>query len=80
MHADSGCYGNLALLSQQGCAAQLAERGTEVVMSPYPDMGSKIALVAWMVLEKFDEFDEQRIKDFINAHMNSTRAPERWAE
>ena len=58
----------------------LAERGTEVVMSPYPDMGSKIALVAWMVLDKFDEFDEQRIKDFINAHMNSTRAPERWAE
>ena len=59
--------------------AEIARRAPEVVMSPYPDMGNRIALVAWRVLDKFDEFDEQRVADFVNAHMNSTRAPERLA-
>ena len=57
--------------------AAIARQANKLVMSPYPDIGAKIALVAWRVVDKFDEFDEQRVKDFINAHTNSPRAPER---
>ena len=60
--------------------ADIARREREVVMSPYPDMGSKIALVAWTVVDKLDELDEERVVDFINAHRNSNRAPEFWAD
>ena len=59
--------------------AAIARQAAEVVMSPYPDMDNKIALVSWRVIDKFDDFDEQRVTDFVNAHMNSPRAPEREA-
>ena len=48
----------------------------EVVMSPYPGMGSRIALTSWTFIDKFDLFDEERINGFIAAHLNSTVAPE----
>lgn len=55
---------------------EVVNQGSKVVLSPYPDMDSIIALTAWNYIDKFDEFDELRIADFINAHMNSHNAPE----
>ena len=55
------------------------EANLKVVMSPYPGMPTKIALTAWTFIDAFDEFDENRIKDFINAHESSPNAPERFA-
>jgi hypothetical protein len=55
------------------------EANLKVVMSPYPGMPNKIALTAWTFIDAFDEFDENRIKDFINAHESSPNAPERFA-
>lgn len=39
-----------------------------VILAPYPDMDSRIALTAWTRILKLDEFDEQRITNFINAY------------
>ena len=70
----------------EGCdelADQLAEivrdstrQGLKVIMSPYPDLGATITLTAWRFIDKFDAFDEQRIRDFIEAHESSPNAPE----
>ena len=39
-----------------------------VLVAPYPDMDATIALVAWTRLDTFDQFDEGRIRRFIEAH------------
>jgi hypothetical protein len=39
-----------------------------VVLAPYPDMDSTIALTAWGRIDKFDQFDEERIVAFIDAY------------
>ncbi len=57
----------------------ITRRARRAVMSPYPDMDTQIALTAWNYIDKFDEFDEQRIEDFINAHLDSGNAPESGA-
>ena len=36
--------------------------------SAHKDMGSRIALTAWHRLDKFEEFDEGRIRDFIERY------------
>ena len=65
-----------------GCSELVAQlRGivagaTKVIMSPYPNMSTTIALTAWNYQDTFDEFDEDRIKEFIRAHVNSSNAPE----
>ena len=56
-------------------ARNLARR-YKVVMSPYPDMDSKIALTAWNFLDKFEEYDEPRVQRFLLDHVNSPNAPE----
>ena len=48
----------------------------KVIISPYPGMDRKIALVAWNYLDKFDVFDEARILKFLQEHVNSSNAPE----
>ena len=52
----------------------------KVLMSPYPDMGSTIALTAWTFKDEFDEFDEERVKDFILVHESSGNSPEPTAQ
>jgi hypothetical protein len=65
-----------------GCpelASQLAEFASKypkIVVSPYPGIETRIALTAWTYLDKFDEFDAERITDFIEAHINSPESPE----
>ena len=39
-----------------------------VVLAPYPDMDDRIALTAWGRIDKFEEFDEDRIVAFIDAY------------
>ena len=67
----------------EGQLAAIVERAVgenlKVIMSPYPDMDSGIALTAWNFLDKFQEFDEDRVKDFISAHESSPNAPEALA-
>jgi Protein of unknown function (DUF3105) len=53
-------------------AAKLAEivrrYETQVILAPYPDMRTRIALTAWTRLDGFDDFDEARIVRFIRAY------------
>ncbi|HSN73523.1 MAG TPA: DUF3105 domain-containing protein [Anaerolineae bacterium] len=39
-----------------------------VVLAPYPDMESRIALTAWTRIDTFDDFDAERIERFIKAY------------
>ena len=79
-------YVNLHYDCPEGCSELLqqltdivekaADRGGKVLMSPYPDMDSRIALTAWTFIDKFDVFDEERISEFVNSHESSPNAPE----
>ena len=39
-----------------------------VILAPYPDMDARIALTAWGRIDKFDDFDADRIVDFIKSY------------
>ena len=41
---------------------------TQVILAPYPEMRTRIALTAWTRLDAFDDFDEARIVRFIRAY------------
>ncbi|MFQ5657134.1 MAG: DUF255 domain-containing protein [Candidatus Methylomirabilales bacterium] len=51
--------------------AAIAKRydGRQVILAPYPGMDHKIALTAWTRIDKFNEFDEERIVRFIAAYI-----------
>ncbi len=55
---------------------EAVERGGKVLLSPYPDMETKIALTAWTFIETMEAFDEVRIRDFMVTHESSPNAPE----
>ncbi|HEY3302099.1 MAG TPA: DUF3105 domain-containing protein [Candidatus Binatia bacterium] len=46
-----------------------------VILAPYPDMKEKIALTAWSRIDKFDDFDENRIVRFIEAYIHIDHHP-----
>ena len=77
-HAGVGIHYNCP----EGCeelVAQLdeiASRFAKTILSPYPDMDTRIALVAWSYIDQFEVFDAERVEDFIRGHMNSQDAPE----
>ena len=50
--------------------------GLKLLMSPYPDMDSKLALTAWDFILRLDEYDEELVKEFIDSHESSPNAPE----
>ena len=52
------------------------DENLKVLMSPYPDMDTTIALTAWTFIDQFDQFDEKRVRDFIRAHESSPNSPE----
>lgn len=54
----------------------IANKGTKVILSPYPNMSTTIALTAWNYQDTLTEFDEERITEFVRAHVNSHNAPE----
>ena len=76
LHYD--CPDGCAELVRQltGIVDEATERVGKVLMSPYPDMETRIALTAWTFIDKFDEFDDARISDFIGSHESSPNAPE----
>ena len=39
----------------------------KVVLAPYPKLDTKIALTAWTRIDKFNDFDQERIQKFIKA-------------
>ena len=39
-----------------------------VILAPYPDMESRIALTAWQRIDQLDQFDEERISRFVRAY------------
>ncbi len=43
---------------------------SKVIVAPYPKLDKNIALTAWTYLDKFNDFDENRIVGFIAAHIN----------
>ncbi|OGD32495.1 hypothetical protein A3C91_02590 [Candidatus Azambacteria bacterium RIFCSPHIGHO2_02_FULL_52_12] len=43
---------------------------SKVIVAPYPKLGKNIALTAWTYLDKFNDFDENRIVGFIAAHID----------
>ena len=59
-----------------GQLAGVVNRATKVIMSPYPELDTRITLTAWEYIDQFDQFDEARVLDFIRAHVNSSNAPE----
>ena len=52
------------------------DRGGKLILSPYPEMDTRIALTAWTFIDEFDEFDEDRVRDFVSTHESSPNAPE----
>jgi hypothetical protein len=63
------------LVSQLVDSARL---GRKVVLSPYTNMEATIALVAWNYVDTFEDYDAERIREFIAAHESSSNAPE-WS-
>jgi len=49
----------------------IEERGSGVIVAPYPPMKHKIALTAWTRLETFDAIDEPAMIKFINAYLTN---------
>ncbi len=59
-----GCPELVAQL--EGIVSDKGEDG--LVMAPYSDMETRIALTAWNRIDRLEEFDEQRITNFIKAY------------
>jgi len=53
----------------------VARRYERLILAPYPGIDKRIALTAWRRLDKFNEFDEQRIIHFIDAHIGIDHHP-----
>ena len=49
----------------------IVERGSGVLVAPYPGMKYKIALTAWTRLEPFSAIDEPAMIKFINAYLGN---------
>lgn len=51
---------------------------TRLIVVPRPNLDTRIALTAWNYIDKFDQFDQNRIEKFIDAHLN--QGPEKTME
>lgn len=43
---------------------------SKVILAPYPKLDNKIAITAWGRIDKFDQFDKDRIVKFIETYKN----------
>jgi hypothetical protein len=48
----------------------------DVILSPYPGIGSPVVLTAWERQLRLDRVDDPRIPFFIHVYQNSERAPD----
>lgn len=46
-----------------------------VLLAPYPGMATRIALTAWGRIDRLDEFDDDRIRGFIDAYAGIDHHP-----
>ncbi|MCH7625724.1 MAG: DUF3105 domain-containing protein [Chloroflexi bacterium] len=51
-------------------------RGAKMLLAPHSGFDGRIALAAWTFLDIFDEYDEDRIRDFFDSHESSPNSPE----
>lgn len=51
---------------------------TRLIVVPRPNLDARIALTAWQYIDKFNEFDQNRIEKFIDAYLNM--GPEKTME
>lgn len=65
----------------EGCAGLIEQlkgivgrNPAQFIVSPYPGMDRKIAITSWRHLLYLDEFDETKIREFVDAYQD--RAPE----
>ena len=58
-----------ALLVKYKKRADTEKKYLHLVIAPYPQMDSRLALTAWTRLEKLDDFDELRVDRFIEAYV-----------
>jgi len=54
----------------------IASQYDKIVVSPYPDLFSRISLTSWTAKDDFEQFDEDRVTAFIKVHMGKPPAPE----
>jgi hypothetical protein len=54
---------------------RVAKRYNRILLAPYPNLDSKIALTAWGKIDKLQEFDEKRIIRFIEAYIGIDHHP-----
>jgi len=50
-------------------------RYAHIIVGPYADMESKIALTAWGKIDQLDDFDEARIRRFVEAYIGIDHHP-----
>ena len=67
--ADASCKTLIDQLSE------ISRKYDRVLLAPYPGMSNKIALTAWTRIDKFDDFDEQRIVRFIESYIHIDHHP-----
>ncbi|HEY3197888.1 MAG TPA: DUF3105 domain-containing protein [Nitrospirales bacterium] len=58
-----------ALLVKYKKRADTEKKYLHLVIAPYPQMDSRLALTAWTRLDKLDDFDEPRVDRFIEAYV-----------
>jgi hypothetical protein len=76
-------HGGVLIQYKPGLAADIVEKlkavgegykWKKLILAPYPPLDKNIALTAWTRLDTFDDFDEARVKSFIDSFRN--RGPE----
>lgn len=50
----------------------------KLIVVPRPNLDTRIAITAWTYLDKFNQFDQNRIEKFIDVHLN--QGPEKTME
>ena len=50
--------------------------GNKVLLAPHSGTDATISLVAWTFIDQFDDFNEARIRQFVDAHESSINSPE----
>ena len=63
----------------EGIVLRAREENMKVLLSPYPGTEGKITLTAWTFIESLNNYDKDKIIDFIDSHHNSPNSPEPYA-
>ena len=68
-------YQKKAEIDRSKTGEQHPSRYDHLILAPYPGMDTKIALTAWGKIDKFNQFDEERITKFIEAYVGIDHHP-----